>query len=204
MSTPMVLAILQDKKFQTRRQIKLPNWATSWDDFETDGKTAQIICEKTGCLSNIICPYYADILWVRETWRHALSDTHQCYAYKCGKTYQCGKPIPEDEYSSASWKPSIHMPRAASRISLKILNIRVEQLQDITEQDAIAEGIINMGQFRSDGYAWHNYLDGRDSPDKRDVLDTARESFASLWRSISGWESWGQNPYVWVVEFERC
>jgi hypothetical protein len=91
------------------------------------------------------------------------------------------------------WKPSIHMPKAAARIFLRITDIRVERLQDISEEDAIAEGIGNAENGRM-GYK--DYLDS-DS-----ATFHAKQSFESLWQSINGAESWDENPWVWVITFE--
>lgn len=105
--------------------------------------------------------------------------------------------------SPLRWRPSIHMPRWASRITLRITSVRVERLHTIGEKDAIAEGI----EYDAGGDDWpnqpheggfRNYLSKYDACD---LLPNA--SFRSLWRSINGDDSWDANPWVWVIEFER-
>jgi len=91
------------------------------------------------------------------------------------------------EQSHARWRPSIHMPRWASRLSLDIVSVRVERLQDISEEDARAEGCSG-GHDSIPGYAFSA---------------TPREHFRHLWGSINGAESWDANPWVWVISFKR-
>lgn len=97
-------------------------------------------------------------------------------------------------------RPSIHMPRWASRILLEITAVRVERLQDISEADAQAEGVERVVA----GVGWRRYCD----PDSEEVgvppCGDARRSFRSLWKFINGDESWSANPWVWVVEFKRA
>lgn len=92
------------------------------------------------------------------------------------------------------WRPSIHMPRVASRITLEIVSVRVERLQDISEEDAIAEGVT------ADCPGTPN---GLHPPTKDCSLWSARNSFAHLWDQINGKGSWALNPWVWVVTFKR-
>lgn len=94
--------------------------------------------------------------------------------------------------SPCRWRPSIHMPRWASRITLEIADVYVERLQDISEADAIAEGIQQCEGGAMD-YLANDYAQGY-SP---------VASFRSLWESINGAGSWDANPWVWVVEFKR-
>lgn len=99
--------------------------------------------------------------------------------------------------SPLRWRPSIHMPRWASRITLEVTGVRVERLQDISEVDAISEGV---RQMRDGSECWV----GREGP--RGLVTpwpTAREAFRDLWRSINGPDSWAENPFVWVIEFKR-
>ncbi|HHG6962982.1 TPA: hypothetical protein ACPXRM_001740 [Klebsiella pneumoniae] len=104
------------------------------------------------------------------------------------------KPHTKDYQYEGAWRPSIHMPRWASRILLEITDVRVERLNAISEEDARAEGIIdggclNCGEPEPCGCA-------NPEPD-------ATDAFAYLWQSIYGQESWNANPWVWVIEFER-
>ncbi|WP_155877801.1 hypothetical protein [Klebsiella pneumoniae] len=162
-----------------------------------------------------------DRIWVRETWgvvSHAFSDdglmidwvpdrpATAIHEMPFGNGYYSGYAIyaadgdftwgDDDGYEDgrSCWKPSIHMPRAASRILLEITDVRVERLNAISEEDARAEGIIdggclNCGEPEPCGCA-------NPEPD-------ATDAFAYLWQSIYGQESWNANPWVWVIEFKR-
>lgn len=179
-STPMVNAIMRGDKTMTRRLIKTPknklaagfrintskDGANKWPEAIDENERG---LEGNGC--NMECPYgqIGDVLWVRETWSRWANEP---YKYKADGT------------TGYSWKPSIHMPKAACRIFLEITNIRVEWLQDITENDAISEGVENLGLYP--GY---------------DV--SSRGKFEGLWNLINGDESWDKNPLVWVIEFKR-
>lgn len=135
------------------------------------------------------CPYGkpGDILWVRETF--AMSVDRHTFSLKAH-----GHRLPH----GAKWKPSIHMPKSLSMVWLQIQDVRVERLHDITEDDAIAEGVCeyNDGTFK-------NYFTqkGLTANDGVECL-LAKGSFQSLWCSINGIESWNQNPWVWVVSFK--
>lgn len=93
------------------------------------------------------------------------------------------------------------MPRWASRITLEITDVRVERLQDISDADAHAEGV--EGHYIEDGWYWRNYLLSDEDAAVSPMLTSAKNSFRSLWESINGAESWAQNPWVWVIEFNR-
>jgi len=163
-------------------------------------------------LQKIKCPYgkIGDRLWVRETWRvysennnYATDEKKLWIEYKAG--YRSGFRQQRDTFSAeqddelalkawgkarkiGTWRPSIHMPRWASRITLEITNIQVQRLQDISEEDAIAEGITYDEAMQ--------YADGG-SPDY--VL-----AFAQLWDSINASRGfgWVTNPWVWVIHFK--
>ena len=117
----MVRGILEDIKFETRRLRSLDTINETPDDFKLEKLflekikkdlviVAQFTKLSTGELVNISCPYGkpGDLFWVRETWREALSETHECYAYRANMAYRCGKPMPSDCGTSV-WKPSIHV-----------------------------------------------------------------------------------------------
>lgn len=110
-----------------------------------------------------------------------------------GNTVAYKADLDSAEAKSMKWRPSIHMPRWASRITLDVVDVRVERLQDISEEDAKAEGCeeITPGFYR-------NYLstDGA-------TFYSAAMSFQSLWESINGPDSWDANPWVWVVTFKK-
>lgn len=103
--------------------------------------------------------------------------------------------------SPLRWRPSRYMPRWASRITLEITSVRVERLQDISEADAIAEGV--EGHYIEDGWYWRNYLLTDEDAAISPMLSCPKKSFRSLWQSINGADSWEANQWVWVIEFKR-
>jgi len=185
MTGPNVLRILDRSKTQTRRITKyqaggridrhgtaIPNNPNYSNEINSALRRGVRVCP-------FGCP--GDEIWVRETFRFSTKDDCACYE-PC--SCKVGVPIYratcgfEREDGDPPWKPSIFMPRSASRITLKLTSVRVERLQDISEEDAIAEGI------------------------KRGHL-TAKAAFRELWESIKGHGSWDLNPWVWVLAFER-
>lgn len=205
----MVRAILDGRKTQTRRIIK--DCTVGRDPIS---KFIQIGKKFIGCYPEDVpelirecCPYGVpgDRIWVRETFQGPLFDFEQMEAYqedssKFKKPEFCvykadGKPAPEffdaDENLHCCWRPSIHMPRWASRITLEITGVRVERLNSISQEDAQAEGMELTG--------WRpTYSD----PDSGGEVWTPYDNFAQLWESIYGEESWKANPWVWVIEFK--
>jgi len=237
MSAEMVRATLDDRKSVTRRVIKLPRWATGWDDFEigSNGEPL-VICRDTGCLAEVPCPYGipGHRLYVRESWCAADLfygrdlETPAVIAYLADRTainFDSDPPRPVGRIDIASWnwslvkgRPSIHMPRWASRINLEITEIRVERLTSITAADVVAEGVrypvtkdrrplIDMGSK----YAPIIYLPDRPADHPNEFPSWTHEElliahFAYLWDSINGKRpgcSWADNCYVWVVSFRR-
>jgi hypothetical protein len=184
-SGPMVQAILRDEnpKTQTRRIVKPQpheGWSV-WQD-ESNGQWVQSGYGEAGD-DMLHCPHGAlgDRLWVRETWaRYNIDQESHQIAYRATE--------PADWPADGQWRPSIHMPRWASRIDLEIIGVRVERLQEISEADACAEGAI---QALCTGYPYHN------------PPSTYRNGFSQIWESINGSESWAENPWVWVIEFKR-
>jgi len=184
-STPMVQAILDGRKTQTRRAIKpQPSSGVRKSVFVKSG-----IEDGHG---REIKPKYqpGDILWVRETWS---KDENGEYVYRTNYGTTEDDSFPPSMFK---WKPSIHMPREAARIFLKVTNVRVERLQDITEEDAIAEGVKDPYEYQSPEYYEQPNLRG---------FEINKSAFAGCWDSIYskrgyGWES---NPWVWVVAFEK-
>jgi hypothetical protein len=188
-SAEMVRAILDGRKTQTRRVMKpqpkptpadFPGPAGHWWPSQKHKSMLGVEREmqKWKGLAGSACPYgdTGDLLWVRETWTQYPIELNPepCDAWH--KATSNG-PLPPFK-----WRPSIHMPRWASRITLRITDIRVERLQDISCADAEAEG------------AGHEAgLTG----------GQAREAFSHLWNKINGPGAWGANPWVWVMAFER-
>ncbi|SIT38593.1 conserved hypothetical protein [Paraburkholderia piptadeniae] len=215
-SGPMVRAILEGRKTQTRRVVKLPhnNPLVAWEPTKfggpEGGRTAagDIVPEqgaiwhtRTGdCL---ISPHGQprDRLWVRESMAATrdqagiIVDWH----YAAGGAKVPRMPNLRPEFNDAmafahlarKAVPSIDMPRWASRITLEVTGVRVERLHDIKEDDAKAEGCAP---------AW---LDVDEETVNAYGAPTYRQGFARLWRDISGDESWDANPWVWVVGFRR-
>lgn len=152
---------------------------------------------------HIRCPFGAprDRLWVRETtwWRFDGVDDRVFTGYVAD-----GDPVRPGTHREAMMQqgphfkvPSIHMPRKLSRITLEVVSVRVERLQDISEEDAIAEGINRIHHGRGE-YCYDAF---RDEPHPENSL-CAEFAFEKLWKSINGLESWAENPWVWVVEFK--
>jgi hypothetical protein len=141
---------------------------------------------------------------VRETWQHTNSP-HGHYEPGCTCFYRAdylddphgmdGEKSPEGKYRT--WIPSIHMFRSASRITLEVVSVRVERLNDISESDCWAEGIEEVtGQFNSGDKAEMAYRLNAN-------MNDAKPLYALLWESINGVRSWHRNPWIWVVEFRR-
>jgi hypothetical protein len=197
-SGPMVKAILEDRKNMTRRVITpQPEMI---QDCEPEGYS-WVPFYKGRELSPTQCPYgyVGDHLWVRETWAYATdfgnATDHIFYraSYVNGGVYDDVK----------TWNPSIFMPRTASRITLEVVSERVERLQEITEEDAIREGIERVGGEYS-CCPWKNYLKG--TPGEMNMHCSApTRSFQTLWDSINKKRGfgWDVNPWVWVIEFRR-
>lgn len=217
----MVRAILDGRKTQTRRPVRFPvldkNLGCELAGNELAGELS------AGNYLNSAFGRPGDRIWVRETWA-ILGNEDGCYVdwednlckgdersaariYRASCEQRPGDyglwSIPDDAYwkphtkehkFEGAWRPSIHMPRWASRILLEITDVRVERLNAISEEDARAEGIIdggclNCGEPEPCGCA-------NPEPD-------ATDAFAYLWQSIYGQDNWNANPWVWVIYFER-
>lgn len=141
-----------------------------------------------GCYLKL-CPYGqpGDRLWVRETWHPETSNPDAKAAYRADCDYETGK--------ECGWRPSIHMPRWASRILLEITDVRVERLQDIDEDDCLAEGIAQVVREKLPRIQQCGEYDAIN-------VDPVAE-YRDLWESISGAGSWDAKPWVWVIEFRR-
>ncbi|WP_175712166.1 hypothetical protein [Burkholderia ambifaria] len=217
-SGPMVRAILEGRKTQTRRIIKLPhnNPLGAWEPTTAGGgsvkyaggrpapELAAIWHTRTG--DCYVCPHgdVGNSLWVRETHEVRRIGTETFEGARpmrryAGIAYQADNGRAEVDIDldtfqalyakeSRGWTPSIHMPRWASRITLEITGVRVERLQAISEADAEAEGI--------------DFL--RHVPDVDETLD-ARGLFRCLWDGLNaaGGYGWDKNPFVWVIDFRR-
>ncbi|AYL16412.1 hypothetical protein [Pseudomonas syringae] len=215
-SAPMVRAILEGRKTVTRREVKKP---AALDCLAAGFEPAFLALPGNADL----CPYgrVGDRLWVRETWSDVNLQGAPGIAYRAdgdvrdlmedasfldedgafnyddprSKPYQfaCWS---EDLLGGKEgrWRPSIHIPRWASRILLGITDVRVERLQDISEDQAKAEGVRLYTDHAELGEWWH--VDGIET-----YSADPRKSFELLWTSVGG--DWNANPWVWVVEFKR-
>jgi hypothetical protein len=194
-NTQMVQAILDGRKTQTRRIIKPQPTEFVQEDF---GPVA-IIGTYKGLKQGKTCPYGypGDRLWVKETFAPKVTSDIQTNPVTLYKANYPGSEKEVTEYMKKfghKWKPSIHMPKAAARIWLQIEEIRAQRLIDITEEDAIAEGIEPV--ILHDTKSWKRY-------DGYEIVTSDRVvSFWSLWASINGEESWHSNPWVWVITFK--
>jgi len=191
-SAPMIRAILEGRKTVTRRIVKpQPYLADNGEHWIWDGKkcAAMWAVTETPNLSDC-CPHgqAGDRLWVRETFAHIWTDKerdwHCVYVADGIPEY-----LPKGEV--IKWTPSIHMPRAYSRLTLEVVSVRVERLQQISAKDAKAEGCeyrIQCGNGMTtqehDGTGW---IDG----------------YRQLWETLHGPGSWELSPWVWVIEFRR-
>lgn len=212
----MVRAVLNGSKTQTRRIMKVQpsaDFSPMNMEFETDFTArwyTPSVVDKQGYLQpakkqvfgvaiedeGYTCPFGAvgDRLWVRETWRGVVAIN----APEASQELGIARYVPDQEYcrevhyrathevDKEPWRPSLHMPRWASRITLEITGVRVERLQDISQADAKAEG------------CWYGRGGG-----EPDFAVSPADHFPTLWASIYGEESWQANPWVWVIEFKR-
>ncbi|BDS19616.1 hypothetical protein KAM546c_08770 [Enterobacter roggenkampii] len=170
----MVRAILDGRKTQTRRPVKVPH-------IDKDA-----MCELSGneLAGELLAGNYrnsphgkpGDRIWVRETWaRYNIDQDSHDMAYRATP--------PADWPEEGRWRPSIHMPRWASRLTLGITGVRVERLRDLSEDDAKSEGITPPSGGVLPGWEY-------------------RINFRDLWMSIYGADNWEANPWVWVIEFK--
>lgn len=187
----MVRALLDGRKTQTRRIVKT---------CRERGMQGPVVRGKKGEVATIsfaatagLCPYGqpGDRLWVRETHGYKIRSVggtpHESIAYRATDPDAVHCYGSSGDEVAMKWRPSIFMPRRHSRITLEIVSVRVERLQDIKPEDCIAEGCTG-GHGSISGYGYSA---------------TEKEHFRNLWESINGPESWEANPWVWVVEFKR-
>lgn len=206
-SAPMVRAKREGRKTQTRRFIKPQperigpdaddgSDVWKWKDWVWNGAIETAVKEDGGrCAMAAACPYGqpGDLLWVRENFAWGSDFYGPARAFYQADHVDCRGPQScEDGFHK--WKPSIHMPRAASRLTLELTAVRVQRLRDISEEDAIAEGCGRSaaGLFCGAPHKAHGF------PRQ---FNTAREAFRDLWESINGPGSWAENPWVWALTF---
>jgi hypothetical protein len=188
-SAPMVRAILDGRKTQTRRAIKpVPTFNGGGACHDADALQQDFV--EPYWVFPETCKYGkpGDLLWVREAWTQYPIELNP---EPCDAWYKATSNGPPPPFK---WRPSIHMPRWASRITLEVKGVRVERLQDITQKDAIAEGLTK--EIAPNGHVtWH-------VPDLLGAQTPCR-AFRLLWENINGPGAWESNPWVWVIEFER-
>lgn len=238
----MVRAILDGRKTQTRREVKLNldiaclattyDWAASLAANHYQGLTEEQIQQKAeslrgvihpvilgnGQMVSIICPHGkpGDRIWVRETFC-PVDDTQyggeKWVDYRATPKFETSHPAGWDsapnDAEALKWRPSIHMPRWASRILLEITDVRVERLNAISEEDAQSEGVHtevwDQTVVASNYAAIDEFFQfwSEDMPHYVEMNQLYRSSFRSLWESIYGAENWQANGWVWVISFKR-
>lgn len=218
---PMVLGLLDDSKTNTRREVKPQPQVhkSGWLEGEWLSKPMGGLALPTLQDITMHCPYgvAGDRIWVKETFyawgywvlrenpKKGRNEWHFVdktqvegikYRYLAGEL-PIGKLKREQNAGYGWWKrPAIFMPRAASRITLEVQRLAVERLHDISEQDAIAEGIRRYrGPLR-----WVRFMDAITGEPSH---ESAGGAYAALWRGINGAKSWDDNPYVWSIHFRR-
>ncbi len=201
-SGAMVRAILDGKKTQTRRVI---NPQIEWNEGIFQRRKTGTIDQFTYVEFLRRCPYgkIGNLLWVRETWQKVFerADGQRFTEPFVGaqKSWIEYAATPRDEHEPPQWRPSIFMPREYCRINLEITGVRVERLQNITREDAKAEGVSNI-------WGWDEKRNAKHPEHfRRAVLNPYVANYSVLWDEINGARGfgWDVNPWVWVVEFKR-
>jgi hypothetical protein len=195
-SGPMVRAILEGQKTQTRRIAKGERWIIAIQDTAPADSLGQV------------CPYGApgERLWVRENFRAKSWSADGGWGeieYQAGGAllidgapWSFADAYPE-KHPADRWRPARFMPRWASRLLLQIESVKVERLNDISEADAIAEGISPL----SSPAGWWA---GSERKGQVEGFPTAKDAYSDLWDKINGDRAnWASNPWVWVVEFKK-
>mgnify|MGYP003529146023 CR=1 FL=1 len=206
MQGPLVRATLAGRKTQTRRPVKMPSHGI---EPYSPGYVYGALWNYSFTEVIARCPMgqAGDRLWVRETykWADAKDDgvnQSVVVAYRAddkASDIECSLAVHDgvvcaiesEEVCGERWRPSIHMPRWACRLVLPLVSVRVERVQDITEDDARAEGL------RRTENGWTDGATGYD-------VTSARAAFQELWASIYGEASWDANPWVWVAEWDHA
>lgn len=214
MKTWEVRALLAGRKTVTRRVVKPQPGKDAHSPYECAGGRFAFRIGERACTNQYKPPYRpGDILYVRETWQ----TTGSRYIYKADVYNALTDDI---AYKLLGWRPSIHMPREAARIFLRVTDVRVEKLQNITDEQALAEGVPEDGDYPLENPmycpkckgvgllgALHPVSLGYMEVDCS-YCDTPKKRFSNLWdstiksadRALCGWKA---NPWVWAIAFER-
>jgi len=218
-SGAMVRALLDGSKTQTRRIVKphpsddafaLLDHGDGWWPYRSeDGESANV----DNMEYPLSCQYGqpGEHLWVRETWA---PNAGSAGGFLYSADHRDASSVHVADLRAGNWthcidrwKPSIHMPRLASRILLEIVSVRVERLNDCSQVDAIAEGAVSIRSQAWDREhfpAWRYLFDEAVAAgEKPPIGPTPMQAYEALWESINGAGSWAVNPWVWVVEFKR-
>ncbi len=209
-NTEMVQAILQGRKTQTRIRKGLNIINIDPSDWKMEKLKSFWAKSDVNGFKELKKPYeIGDVLWVRESFYTTESENHlsvsQLYFYKSKifytadiQNYETIRPLHRGKNRS-----STHMRKSFARIFLKIKDVRIERLNDISDKDSIAEGIKIENHEGEDYYFSYPNKGVREDSYSDTYSDSPKTSFCSLWNSINGEKAWALNPWVWVVEFER-
>jgi hypothetical protein len=206
-----VRAILDGRQTQIRRVVNMYSKAVV-DDFCQDDMGRPIMADPYIDFRRNPNGQIGDQLWVRETWAQVarslpLTDEDlpmqlddRILVYRADDDWDGARPFLCADgcvrwARPDRWKPSIHMPRWASRIDLRIMDVRVHRLQVISAEDAMAEGVYQVSN--DDGTPAFKWAIGEQE------FDAPQEAFQDLWQSFNGADSWASNPWVWAISFER-
>lgn len=222
-NTEMVRAILDGRKAQTRRVIKIPSYLWENPTILQPDCCAMFHYGAGGCQNHSSIPLFVnskycigDILWVRETWTYGRvvgesdeygnsefwleqtqkEEDEKCIFYKADMDEAIREGI---SFKDVFWKPSIHMPKEHARIFLRVTNARVERLQDIETSDMLKEGVSEYKNYEE----FRNNHDPRNAKDFVQARNKIVNDLITLWNSINGKGAWEENPFVFVYEFQR-
>lgn len=197
-NTQMVRAILDGRKSCTRRIVKpqweeCPNCKYVHNEYIYDNLAENVYCARCGypLVPERRAPYQpGDIIYVRETWHKYIKRVGEGQNCRLAEFYGYKASVANSEDAGEPWKPSIHMPKEAARIWLKVTDVRVERLQEITTDSIRNEGLSSAAVHCGD-------------------MEIALKEWKNLWNSTikkSDLDRYGYdaNPWVWVIEFERC
>ncbi len=202
-NTEMVQAILDGRKTQTRRIVKTTDGIPLHS--YSDNAAKRFLFH--GCNVKKAPCEPGDILWVREAWAQYKNGSR--YIYRVDSDGRCAAAYYNEHGNrEARWRPSIHMPKDAARIFLRVKDVRVERLMDMSEADCIAEGI---REFTKDGKLFKYATQSGDMPSVpwQDMPENPKHAFFDLWNSTINpadreQYGWLASPWVWVISFERC